>query len=337
MELGRPAAALVATLATAVVGLQLTLPDSPLAAAAPALERRESARPEVAIFYYPWWSTPARDGGWAHWNQGGARPPASIAADFYPSRGPYSSADPQVVRAHMREMAALGVDTVVSSWWGPGSPEAARLALVTGEARRAGLAVAIHLEPWDGRTPASAAEAIRNLAARGYSDFYVYDSTTLPDAEWRVALAPLQDVRVFANTGLVGRAVAGGFDGFYTYDVYVYDGTAFRRTCRAAHALKLACAPSVGPGYDASRATGDTRVQDREAGRRYDSLWRQASRAGPDVITITSYNEWHEGTQIEPARARGGFQDYDGAYGRSGKAAETAYLARTRYWIARLG
>ena len=48
-------------------------------------------------------------------------------------------------------------------------------------------------------------------------------------------------------------------------------------------------------------------------------MWRAAIRAGADGVTITSYNEWHEGTQIEPARARPAalqrprLQSYDGA------------------------
>jgi glycoprotein endo-alpha-1,2-mannosidase len=53
-------------------------------------------------------------------------------------------------------------------------------------------------------------------------------------------------------------------------------------------------------------------------------------------VTITSFNEWHEGTQIEPAvrrnRARVRYLSYDGAWGLYGAAAENAYLTRTRYW-----
>jgi hypothetical protein len=70
-------------------------------------------------------------------------------------------------------------------------------------------------------------------------------------------------------------------------------------------------------------------------------MWRAALRARADLVTVTSYNEWHEGTQIEPAvqrRSAGGvaYRGYDGAWGLSGRAAERAYLTRTAFWAARL-
>jgi hypothetical protein len=106
--------------------------------------------------------------------------------------------------------------------------------------------------------------------------------------------------------------------------------------CASARRLGLVCAPSVGPGYDARRATGDQRVQPRLQGARYDRLWRAAVRAQVDVVTITSYNEWHEGTQIEPARSDvAGYASYAGAWGTAGRAAERAYLDSTARWAAR--
>ena len=65
-------------------------------------------------------------------------------------------------------------------------------------------------------------------------------------------------------------------------------------------------------------------------------MWRCAVRAAAAVVTITSYNEWHEGTQIEPAKEVGGpYESYDGAYGLTGRAAQRAYLDRTAEWVHR--
>jgi len=305
---------------------QIAVPDVP---AGPSVG-------EVAIFYYPWYGTAARDGGWQHWQQNNNAPPTQIASGWFPTRGPYSSSDPAVVRGQMREIAAMGVQTVIVSWWGPGSAEAARLPAVARAARAAGLGVALHVEPYPGRTPALLESDLRAFATSGIKDFYVYDSTTTPDTAWRALNESLPGVRLFANTSLPGKAEKGGFAGLYTYDVYIYDGSSFPRICAAARLRGLLCAPSVGPGYDALRATGDTRVRSRANGATYDRMWHGAVRAAADVVTITSYNEWHEGTQIEPAQAVGApYASYDGAYGLVGRAAQYAYLDRTAEWVRR--
>ena len=74
----------------------------------------------------------------------------------------------------------------------------------------------------------------------------------------------------------------------------------------------------------------------RQNGATYDNLWKAAIKAHPDGVTITSFNEWGEGTQIEPAAARRGYSAYDGAWGLLGTAAQRAYLTRTAYWSGRL-
>ena len=291
---------------------------------------------EVAIFYYPWYGTPTVDGGWLHWQQNGSTPPGAIASGWYPQRGAYSSSDRRVIAAQMREIAAAGIGTVIVSWWGPASVEDRLLGRVIRLARAAGLHVALHLEPYSGRTPAALEPLIREFGERGITDFYVYDSTTSPDDEWAALNADLAGVRLFANTALPGKAKAGGFAGLYTYDVHVYDGSSFPRMCASARVNGLVCAPSVGPGYDAVRATGDLSISPRANGARYDQMWRAAVRAGAAIVTITSYNEWHEGTQIEPAQAIGPpYISYDGAYGLTGMEARRAYLDRTAMWVAR--
>ena len=290
----------------------------------------------VAIFYYPWYSNPARDGGWAHWfvDQDGS---SVLSTEYYPSRGLYSSSNTKIIAAQMREIAETGVDTVVVSWWGFGSPEDGRLEMVSEAAEREGLTVAIHVEPYRGRTPATAADDIERLHGEtGVTDFYVYDADRDPAADWAAALEPLEGVRVFGQTTLVGRAKASGFDGLYTYDVVTWSGALFRRLCTQAHAAGILCLPSVGPGYDARLTTPLDLTRPRLRGATYDRLWKAALHANADVVTITSYNEWQEGTQIEPARPQLGRPSYEGAWDKKGLAAQRAYLAATATWAARL-
>jgi hypothetical protein len=288
----------------------------------------------VAIFFYPWYGTPVRDGSYQHWNQHDTDPPASIASNFYPARGIYSSSDPGVLNAQMADIAGAQIRVVIVSWWGEGSTEDARLPLVLAAARSFGLRVAIHIEPYAGRTPQTVAGDVARLRKLGIRDFYVYDSNVYRDTDWAAVNIGLSGVRLFANTSLPGKAAAGAFAGLYTYDVYQYDGSSFPRMCASARRLNLVCAPSVGPGYDA-RALGDSRERGRADGATYDGMWRSALRARADMVSITSYNEWHEGTQIEPSADVGGYESYDGAWGLHGKLAQRSYLDRTAYWVGR--
>jgi hypothetical protein len=293
--------------------------------------------PTSAIFFYPWYSNMRHDGGYAHWTQGGHQPPFDLASQFYPARGPYSSADPRVLRAQMRDIAAAGIDEVVSSWWGRGSPEDDRLPAVMRAARRFHLRVAAQLEPYPGRTVVSIAADLTYLRSLGIRDVYVYRSNDFAAEEWWPVTRQPNGMRLFAQTNRVGFAARAGFAGFYTYDILLYDGAKFGRLCEQARTAGILCGPSVGPGYAASAATGDTRVKPRLDGSTYDSMWRAAEAAGADLVTITSYNEWGEGTQIEPAGHGGRYESYDGAYGLHGRAAERAYITRTRYWTSLTG
>ena len=302
----------------------------PAAAALPA-------PPRVAIFFYPWYGSPTSDGGYQQWQQNGHVPPLDLYSAYYPAAGAYSSSSTRLLDRQMAEIADAGVDEVVSSWWGWGSATDQRLPAVIRAARRYHLRVAVHIEPYPGRTPGTVAGDVIHLAGLGISDFYVYDAEASPAADWAAMRPSLPSVRLFAQTGHVGFAAAGKFDGVYTYDIVTYDGDKFARYCAQAHRMQLLCAPSVGPGYNAGRADGDPHVKPRRQGSTYDAMWTAAMHAAPDFVTITSFNEWGEGTQIEPARdGMVGYRSYDGSWGLTGKAAQDAYLERTRLWVDRL-
>lgn len=74
--------------------------------------------------------------------------------------------------------------------------------------------------------------------------------------------------------------------------------------------------PSVGPGYiDTNiRQWNGKNTKDRKNGEYYkeflNSIITKMGEKTPEIISITSFNEWHEGTQIEPAVKKDGYLDY---------------------------
>ncbi|HKN38594.1 MAG TPA: hypothetical protein VJ456_05760, partial [Acidimicrobiia bacterium] len=328
-------------------GLRLA---APIVALAP---RPVVEPPEVSIFFYPWYATPATAPrtAYRHWEQNGHTPPDDIGSNFYPAGGLYSSLDPNVLARQARQMAASGVDTVVSSWWGQGAYEDWMLPDLVTAVKAAGLRLAIHLEPYPGRSPATVASDLNYLRGYGITDVYLYQADTSgAAADWAPVVAAHPDMRFFAESGNLGAMLSGsfadyartaGFDGIYTYDAVRYGAAEMAATCGAARQRRLLCAPSVAPGFDARRSGApQLGVTPALGGLRYDTLWRAALGAGADVVSVTSWNEWHEGTQIEPAKPycfpSDGFcsPGYEGAYGRSGVAAQTAYMDHTAEWAA---
>jgi glycoprotein endo-alpha-1,2-mannosidase len=292
----------------------------------------------VSAFYYPWFGS-SEDGGYAHWAQNGHAPPVDIASNYYPAYGPYSSSNAAVIATQLNEAALAGIDELAVSWWGMGSAEDKVLPDVLAGASRAGIQIAVHIEPYSRRSVESVVADAAYLHSLGVRTLYVYQAFAgIMPADWAAANDALraQGMSMFAETALVGQAAAGHFTGIYTYDTVTYGARVLARLCSETHAQGLLCAPSVGPGYDARRAIGDPQVKPRRHGQTYDGMWHAALTAGADRVTITSFNEWQEGTQIEPAiPARLGeyrYVSYDGAWGLHGSASQNAYLTRTAFW-----
>ena len=153
------------------------------------------------------------------------------------------------------------------------------------------------------------------------------------DRLWSAAIAASPDLVTITSYNEWGEGTQ--IEPAQARDFNTYSGGKFIRLCAQAHAMHLVCAPSVGPGYNGRRAGETSASRPRARGATYDRLWSAALAAAPDLVTVTSYNEWGEGTQIEPAQARLGYASYDGAWGLIGAPAQTAYLTRTAYWAAR--
>lgn len=69
-----------------------------------------------------------------------------IASVNYPLIGPYSSSDPAVIRYHLKTMQAAGIDALAFLWYGPGNAIDKRVNMVLNEADKLGMRVAICYE-----------------------------------------------------------------------------------------------------------------------------------------------------------------------------------------------
>lgn len=134
-----------------------------------------------------------------------------------------------------------------------------------------------------------------------------------------------------------------GFDGFFTYsatngDTYASTWKHWQHISRFADQYKMLFIPTVGPGHaekdihnDTKKGHTHTAIRHRANGNYYGVGWRTAMQLDKDpFISISSYNDWPRGTQIEPALPRQSFRDYSN---KNGNYSSTKYLDITRYWI----
>jgi len=268
-------------------------------------------------------------------------PPSDIGANFYPELGPYSSRDPSVIETHMRMMSETNIGVISVSWYPPGLadenglPTDSLIPVLLDAANKFNMKLCLHVEPYEGRN-ASNFKHYLDYVNTNYGShpayykmkrgnkklpvFYIYDSYRVPVQEWQKILTKDGNLSV-RNTTLdaifIGLIVeikhrfdikSAGFDGFYTY--FAANGFSYGSSWKnwkslASYAYKnsLIFIPSVGPGYVDTRIRpwNSKNTHARRKGLYYESAWRTAVGAPSKIVSITSFNEWHEGTQIEPA------------------------------------
>lgn len=178
---------------------------------------------------------------------------------------------------------------------------------------------------------------------------YIYDSYLTPALDWAKIFKPGVSGSVRGTEldgifiGLLVEAshkdhlLQSGFDGFYTYfatNKFTY-GSSWNlwpglKQFSDKHGLMFI--PSVGPGYIDTevRPWNGENTRKRLDGKYYDESFANAVNVKPEIISITSFNEWHEGTQIEPAiKKTTRFRKYLD-YGEKGSS---YYLDLTKKWI----
>lgn len=155
------------------------------------------------------------------------------------------------------------------------------------------------------------------LRSEGALVVFAFDTKRLPAAAWRDVLATLtaegRPVRLVGDWGGDWYDNQWGIHSYIRNDDPETLAAHWRETAMMQRADDLLdgtrhlVTATVTPGYDDLKLRGaDGKKVRRDAGLRYEATWRATSGADPDWILITSWNEWFEGTNIEPGELTGG-------------------------------
>eukprot|EP01130_Rhizamoeba_saxonica_P017657 TRINITY_DN8604_c0_g1_i1.p1 TRINITY_DN8604_c0_g1~~TRINITY_DN8604_c0_g1_i1.p1 ORF type:complete len:431 (+),score=84.25 TRINITY_DN8604_c0_g1_i1:1-1293(+) len=263
-------------------------------------------------------------------------PPEDIGSCYYPERGTYSSSNPDIINQHMSDLKDY---LVVISWWGPKHKSESKdgegfttdvlVGMILQSAEKYGTKIAFHIEPYEGRSAESVRSDLEYLfeqygsSEAFYRDpgsnlpvIYMYDSYHTPVEEWKELLIGEKSIRGTNIDSIIlglylkhlDRKVIleAGFDGFYTYfgsDGFTEGSTSSRWENIVSWAAQnnLYSSISIGPGYNDERIRpwNAANTKSRENGEYFKRMWEKVINANPTAVSITSYNEWMEGTQIE--------------------------------------
>jgi len=281
---------------------------------------------EVLAFYYPWYG---RDG--RHW--GGSDPVGHtiLNATHYPVAGAYDSHDPAVIDSQIGLARAHGLTGFISSWWGQGTFEDQAVPLLLDKAETKGFHVSVYWEVAPGKGAQQIDRAVSDLV-------YILKHYGASQAFLKVDGKPVIFVygRVVQQVPLASwppilsgaRAKAGDFilvaDGCDEQHARVFDAVHEYNFAGALEHMKppalpgwahnhyfdavnearkrwsIACVTVI-PGYDDTKIRHPGFKVDRQNGQLYRVLWQAALDSKPDWVLITSWNEWHEGSEIEPS------------------------------------
>ena len=291
----------------------------------------------VMAFYYPWYGVtdgPGGAGSTVHWGRIDAAKKDIAASTHYPALGAYDSYDRDVIEQHCKWARQAGVDTLISSWWGHGDYTDKPLGTILDICAAHDMTACIYYEtaPNPKTAERTAEDIVRVLERYGRHEGYlrvggkpvvfVYGRAVqqLGLTGWLKAVEAIQQ-RYAPGCIVMGDQFSYGaarvFDGLHTYNTAgSLSGKTPREVAQWAegtYASWVDLADSAGkistitviPGYDDTKIRTPGLAVERYGGRLYHAQWEKAIKADPHWVVITSFNEWHEGSEIEPSHEDG--------------------------------
>ena len=274
---------------------------------------------KVLAFYYPWYGTPeGASGQWVHWDPSRS----DYAATHMPTSGYYDSLDAETLRRHIQEAKAADIDGFIASWWEIGSFEDRAFDLLLQVAEEENFLIAPYYE--DALSSLQLVTGINFIVSR-YGDspsflkvdglpvifFYVRVLNRFSLAQWESAFASVRqgNHEIFAIADSLQPDYLSAFQGLHTYNPVGLPLAAvtsqYSAASLAARLQGKLFAATVLPGYQEAVFRASSPVAQRADGETYHSYWNIARESQPHWILITSFNEWHEGSEIEPSEEFG--------------------------------
>jgi len=305
-----------------------------------ASPERSMVSRKVLTFYYPWYGTPDGPGGagrTVHWGRIDAANKDIEASTNYPILGAYDSHDPKLLDQHCRWAEYSGIDVFIVSWWGHSDYTDRAMEKILNSCLRHGLRACIYYETVPKpRTPQTAADDIikvlnkygRNpahLKINGKPVVFVYGRALqqLGLKRW-LRVIEIVNEKYEGGVTAIGDQLSHGsariFDGIHTYntagslrgmnpaDVRKWAAGKYKSWVQLADQAGKISALTVIPGYDDRKIRKPGLAVGRYDTELYRVQWEEAIKADPHWILITSFNEWHEGSEIEPSLEYG--QEY---------------------------
>lgn len=248
----------------------------------------EPTLPVRAAFYYPWFPEA--------WRQNGFDP----FSEFQPDAGYYDGGDAGVIERHVEAMQYGGIDVAIASWWGVEDETNARVPGLLGASAGTDLRWSLYHEMEGSGDPSTDA-----LAA----DLrYIRDQFSADPAYFRVDGRFVIFVYGDATDGcaMVQRWVQAnaGIDAYLVLKVF-----SGYRSCADQpdgwHQYAPAQASDFQPGFSYAISPGFDKPGEPARLARDLARWERNARemvaSGAPFQLITTFNEWGEGTSIEPA------------------------------------
>lgn len=273
------------------------------------LPRRAFGKKALA-FYYGWYGTPQGAAGkWVHW----LPERSDRGAAHTPALGYYDSADVGVIAQQVAWAKQAGLDGFVLSWWNDPQERRVLERLLTA-AEGKGFAVSVYLERVTGVADLrKQLQEIHEVFGKHPAWLRAGDRPVVflyGRVLEQVGLAGLREVLPQFPLFVIGDNLEQPFmevlDGEHTYASVggpEYCRSHLLSMQRAARLWDKLLVATVQPGYDDSHIRAPGGIQRRDDGKFYASLWAMAGLG--DWVIVTSWNEWHEGSEIEPSQEDG--------------------------------